>query len=1058
MTRPRINTVVASAGAGKTTRIVRDIAQEVARREPEEIVATTFTVKAADELIERSRAHLFKDGNAGAAARLLGARFGTVNAICGQIVGEHAIDLGRSPRAEVIPEDAVSRLFAIAAEAAIGRHAPSLNRLADAMGASDPKMAAAAERSDWRGTLHRLIDLARANGLDAAGLAASADRSVETFLALLPAPSAVTAENLDLTVTQAVNAALEAIPSAISATAQPSIELLRKVRGAGLRGETLSWPDWARLTKIKCAKKDGASFMDALDAVCRAAGRHPEHPRLRDDCETFIRTLFTCAAEALDAYRSYKSERGLMDFTDQEALALEVLRDPAMSQRLGERISRVFVDEFQDSSPLQIAIFSAMANLVDASTWVGDPKQAIYGFRNADSALTQAAFAGVAATSTEPQEVLATSYRSREGIVGFVNEAFGPAFTAMGLPASDHAFSGTARKEEGFAHSPFAVWWLEGKLELQYAALAAGIRDAIADGANWMVFDKAAELQQPLRAGDVAILCRSHADILRVATSLSALGVKVAVERDGLARTPHVELVMAAFRWVADPTDRLALAELARFFSDDPQSDLWLRAASAEDQDAALQAAVPISASLAALRESILSLTPADLVDALIILPEVFRRIETWGDVAARLDDLEALRGFARAYEASCASSGAPATPSGLVVALAADEPRRPKSLQADAVKVMTYHGAKGLEWPMVVLTGLNREPKPRLFEPVAEADGALDWRDPLLARWIRYWPWPYGAQSKDVGLDEAALASPLGRQAALRARQEETRLLYVGVTRARDYVVFAPPAKGELKWLQVLDGGTPGHVRLASGANNVLAAGEATFPSRVSPMAVDDAFVAPVIQPAYVRLTRPIRDRPVLHRRPSGESDAGDYVVVEKIQLGPRLPFVGAPDMQSLGEAVHAIFAADHSDQPGAARLALAEGILNRWGVHQVQAQDVLDACDRLNKHLADLWPTGRMYRETPVYARLGDQLVSGRIDLLAEHGAGFAVIDHKSFPGSRDTWDDRAAAYGPQLGLYAEALQAAAGRPCDALYIHMPIVGAILRVSRQSAGAAKT
>ena len=1050
MSAPRINTVVASAGAGKTTRIVRDIAGEVERREPEEIVATTFGVKAADELIERSRAHLFKHGKAEQAARLLGARFGTVNSICGQIVGEHAIDLGRSPRAEVIPEDGVSRLFAISADTAIERHAPALNGLAEAMGFFEPKRAADAERSDWRSTVRRLIELARANGLGAAGLAHSADRSVETFLALLPTPAA-SAEALDQALAAAVAAALPAFPAVLGNDGKAALKLLRPINTAARRGERLSWPDWARLSKLKCAKKDSQALIDALDTVCRAAARHPEHPRLRADCEAFIRALFTCAAEALDAYQGYKSERGLMDFIDQEALALEVLRDPAMAERLGERISRVFVDEFQDSSPLQIAIFAAMADLVEASTWVGDPKQAIYGFRNADSALTQAAFDGVAATSSEPQEVLATSYRSREGIVEFVNAAFGPAFSAMGLPAEEHAFSGTARKEDGFAHAPFAVWWLEGKLDLQYAALAAGIRDAIADGANWTVGDKATDTVRPLKAGDIAVVCRSNADILRVATSLSQLGVKVAVERDGLARTPHVELVMAAFRWVADPTDRLALAELARFFSDDPTSDLWLRAVSAEDQDAALQAAVPISAALSALRETVLSLTPADLVDALIVLPDVIRRIETWGDVAARLDDLEALRGFARAYETSCASSGAPATPSGLVLALAADEPRRPKSLQTDAVKVMTYHGAKGLEWPLVVLTGLNREPKPRLFEPVAEAEGALDWRDPLAGRWIRYWPWPYAGQSKDVGLDEAALTSPLGQQAALRAKQEETRLLYVGVTRARDYVVFAPSAKGDLKWLQVLDGEQPGHVALVSGANNTLAAGDARFPARVSLMAVDDAQAVPMIRPAFVRVTRPIRDRPALHRRPSGETGDDSYVVVERIQLGPRLPFVGTPDMLSLGEAVHAIFAADRSYQPVPERLARAERILSRWGVHEVQAQDVLDACDRLNHHLAGLWPTGRLHRETPIYARVGDQLVSGRIDLLAEHDAGFAVIDHKSFPGSRDSWDTRAAGYGPQLGLYAEALQAAAGRPCDALYIHMPIVGALLRVARQ-------
>jgi ATP-dependent exoDNAse (exonuclease V) beta subunit len=1050
MTHPRINTVVAAAGAGKTTRIVADITEEVKRRDPEEIVATTFTIKAADELIERSRASLFKAGQADSAARLLGARFGTVNAICGQIVAEHALDLGRSPRAEVIPDTSIAQLFAIAANIAIERHAPVLNSLADAMGASEPKQAHDAERSDWRTKLRRLIELARANGLGPEGLKDSAKRSVETFLPLLPAAPGVQAKHLDAALAEAVKLAAAAIPENASKTAEDSITLLTRVQNSLQRGETLSWPDWARLTKLKCAKKDGTAFVDALDAVARAAGRNPEHPRLREQCEAFIRTLFDCAAEALEAYQDYKSSRGLLDFIDQEALALEVLRDPQMSARLGERISRVFVDEFQDSSPLQIAIFTAMAELVEASTWVGDPKQAIYGFRNADSSLTQAAFAGVASTSTAPQGVLATSYRSRADIIGFVNAAFGPAFEAMGLPAETHAFKDTSRKEAGFDHAPFSVWWLDGKLETQFAALAASIRDTVACGDDWKVDARDGSLR-PLEAGDVAVLCRTRSDIAKMAYALNQLGVKVAVEREGLGATPHVELVMAAYRWVADPSDRLALAELARFFSDDPASDLWLKAVSDPDQAAALAAAVPISAELTDLRSRILNLTPAEILDGVICMPEVARRLESWGDSAARLDDLEALRGFARSYESNCASTGVPATPSGLVLALDAREPPRPKSLQADAVKVMTYHGAKGLEWPLVVLTGLHKEPTARLFEPVAEAMGELDWLDPLAGRWIRYWPWPYGSQSKDVALDEAALTSDLGQLAARRAREEETRLLYVGVTRARDYVVLAPQSKGDLKWLQVLDGDQPGHVTLPTGAENTIRVGDAVFPARLSTAAVDDQVVAQAPTPTFGRVERPAVPRPPLRRRPSGEISSDRYMVAERVQLGPRLPIVGSPDMRNLGEAVHAIFAADRADQTPAVRCQRAEAVLERWGVHQVKAQDVLDACDRLNAHLDGLWPTGLLHRETPVFARLGDQLVSGRIDLLAEHDTGYAIIDHKSFPGSRDAWDARAVEYGPQLGLYAQALEAATNRPCDALYIHMPIVGALLRVARQ-------
>lgn len=1052
MTAANINTVVASAGAGKTTRIVDNIATEVESRDPETIVATTFTIKAADELIERSRAKLFETGMSDKAARLLGARFGTVNAICGQIVSENALALGRSPRADVIPEGSVTRVFAIAADVAIDRHARELNALADAMGFFEPKRAPDAERSDWRTTVRRVIELARANGIIADDLALSAERSVETFLDLLPPVAGEDGDALDANLAAAVTAAIAAIPAEFSATAKGSIETLRRAAAVMNRGEPLSWPDWARLSKIGCAKKDGQALVDAFDAVCRAAGRHPAHPRLREDCSRFIRTVFACAAEALTAYQTHKAERGLLDFIDQEALALEVLHNPSMSARLGERIGRLFVDEFQDSSPLQIAIFTAMAALVDATTWVGDPKQAIYGFRNADNALTQAVFAGVAAASSEPQEVLVTSYRSRQGIVDFVNAAFAPALEAMGLTAEEHAFAGTARSEDGFSRTPLSVWWLEGKLELQYAALAAAVRDVIHADPAWEVGIKPTGVR-PLRAGDIAILCRSRADIAKVSAALAQQGVRAAVEREGLAHTPHVELVMAAFRWVADPTDRLGLAELARFFADDPEGDAWLAALGAERPDEALQAVVPIADALTALRQGLLSLTPADLVDAIILLPEVARRVEAWGDLAGRLDDLEALRGFARAYEESCAGIGAPATPSGLVLALAAEEPTRPRSLRDDAVKVMTYHGAKGLEWPLVIMTGLGKEPKARLFEPTAEAIGEMDWRNPLANRWIRYWPWPYASQSKDVHLDTSAPNSAIGRQATIQMRDEEARLLYVGTTRARDHLVLAPPAKGPLHWLTVLDGEQPVHVGLPRAETDQIRTGEHSFPAAVRMLAADESEIDRSVTTPFVRVDRASVTRLPLHLRPSESASQDGFVVVEKATLGPRIPFIGSPDMARLGEAVHAVIAADRTGIPPDERQSRAQAILDRWGVHEVTAPDVLAANDRLLVEISTRWPGAKVHREVPIAANIGDQLVTGRIDCLVEHATGFAIIDHKSFPGSRDTWDERAIGHAPQVALYADALgQARPDAACE-LYIHMPVVGGLLRIQRTEA-----
>lgn len=1044
----RLNTITAAAGAGKTTRIVADIAREVTTRAPEEILATTFTIKAAAELVERARAKLFEGGNAEAAARLLGASFGTVNAVCGQIVNDFAIDLGRSPSTSVIGEGNEALVFSVAADTAIAARAGVLNPLAERFGYGDPRRPDSGEPPDWRRTVRAIVTLARANGLDADGLLASAESSVETYRTLLPSPAA-DGTALDAALAAALAAAVAARPAQPSKTAADHLPTIRAAHERASRGEALNWSTWARLTKVDCARtKDGPDYAEALTDLVAAAGRHVDHPRLRAETEVFIRETFSCAAEALTSYQNWKAERGLLDFTDQEALALEVLKDPIRVGRLRERVGRVFVDEFQDSSPLQLAVFTALAEVAEESTWVGDPKQAIYGFRGADTDLTQAAFTGVG-VAANLQDVLSKSWRSRPGIVELSNALFTPAFERIGLPAAQHAFSGAARSDVGFDRPPIAWWPLLGKVDEQAQALAAGIRRCLANASQWLV-EGARREHRPLRLGDIAVLCRTNTDVARFARALSRAGLPVAVERSGLARTPHVELVLAACRWVADGTDRLALAELARFFGSDPESDEWLNAAAAEDATAALRVRVPVAAELERLRERVLSLTPAELVDSVLAVPAMMAQIEQWGDPAIRFDDLEAVRGFAAAYEGECAASGAPATLHGLLLSLEGADPKRPPSLAKDAIQVMTYHGAKGLEWPMTVLTGLAWEPKARLFEPVVEVDGELDWRAPLERRWIRFWPWPYGQSGKDSALEVAAFASELGQAAWRRAVHEDIRLLYVGVTRARDYVVFAPPAKGTLHWLKLLDqpDAAP-HVVPPAADDNLLSVGDQTFVADVRPLAANDAPEERYPQPSFVRPRSAPVERPPLYLRPS-QAEGGDWRVVERVNLGGRLPIDGVADMAALGEALHAIIAYDDGRRDTAQRLADAEATLARWWVKGFAAADALTACGRLSCWLKSRWPEGNLLPEAPVTAQRGGQLVQGRIDLLVEHDYGSAIVDHKSFPGRVDLWEGHALRHAPQLRLYGDAVASVSGRPCNELWVHMPLVGVLLRVER--------
>ncbi|MGW8788630.1 3'-5' exonuclease, partial [Heyndrickxia sporothermodurans] len=349
--------------------------------------------------------------------------------------------------------------------------------------------------------------------------------------------------------------------------------------------------------------------------------------------------------------------------------------------------------------------------------------------------------------------------------------------------------------------------------------------DVLASPSAWPVRD--GDSLRDVRPGDIAVLCRTNKDVEKLATALASFGVPVAVERGDLFKAEEVELVMAALRWTASRRDRLALTELARIIGGTTAPDAWLEALSSEDPDAALIALVPFATELNALRERQLELTPCEMVDAVLLGTGVIDLVCRWGDAAERLLRLEAFRGVACSYERECTQLRAPATLTGLVAWLNAQSKPQPKSLHGNAVHVTTYHKAKGLEWPVVILAQLESDPKASLFKPAVEVDGAVDWADPLAGRWIRLWVWPYGARNVTrVNLDASAPNSPIGQRALKRAKEEAVRVLYVGATRARDYLVLNKSTARRPAWLEELDTGAEQHIVLPAEDGTMLRVG----------------------------------------------------------------------------------------------------------------------------------------------------------------------------------------------------------------------------------------
>jgi ATP-dependent exoDNAse (exonuclease V) beta subunit len=1055
-----IRIITASAGSGKTFRLTQELDQAIAsgRARPESIIATTFTKHAAVELIERARTRLLQSGRGLDAHRLLAARIGTVNAVCGAIVADFAFELGMSPELRILDEAAAETEFRRA-----------LARVVTIEVANDvERLTAAFEREfDWRHETRRIVEGARANGLTAVDLSGCAARSILELDACM-GHVAATAE-LDVTLADALDVAIAAITANGDTTKGTAeyLELLRSSR-RDLTNDRLRWSDWAKLATAKPTKKSLAH----AEAVQAQAAAHLAHPRLRAQMHDLIRILFGIAADALTAYQDYKRERGVLDFVDQETLALEVLRRPDARAALAGQIDLVLVDEFQDTSPIQLALFLELATLATESIWVGDPKQAIYGFRGTDPGLMDAAIESLTSTTTDADlvdraahavtrgqiESLGISYRSRPALVAVTSAMFARAFEHQGMPADRTRLTPVSADEPAGLGSVLEYWPFDQAKNAtdRACAVAAGVRDLLARATP--VRDLAAT--RPARPSDVAVLCRTNAQCQDVANALDELGVAAVVPRMGLLDALEAMIVIAGLRLWVDPEDALAAAELARLVTHAEAIDpLVARALAAPGADAFRDD--PTVARLLVARTARRDRDPLAALDAVIEATQARELAAAWGDSPQRLANLDALRGHAIAYVEEARASGDAASLAGLLrhldeLAVESWHTARTDSqaLRAGdaAVTVSTWHAAKGLEWPVTILFGLESLREPRAHGVHVMSDRVdFDVSDPLGGRWIRFWPNPYVNLTQNGPVRDAYECSPAFETLKDRAQREALRVLYVGWTRARDRLVLTAQRgkllDGLLGTLHAIDRALISEPTTTARTSTVSWAGEVVAIDTIPSQPAEPAHLPPVA--GFTPIARPRHPRPRARASPSAMPPVPS-AIGEVARLGPRLLLRGSPDMEAVGHAVHGFLAADRPGLDPGERASIATDLLHRFGVvDALAAVDVVAVADRFHAWLEARYPGARLHRECPVLHRTGDEtVVAGTADLVVRIGDAAIVIDHKSFPGTPEAAVARAQTHSGQLAAYAAAITAAVPGVRVATWIHCPIVGVAVEI----------
>jgi ATP-dependent exoDNAse (exonuclease V) beta subunit len=213
------------------------------------------------------------------------------------------------------------------------------------------------------------------------------------------------------------------------------------------------------------------------------------HPRFRRDVQELIRAVFDAASVGLDAFARFKEERGLVDYVDMIDLALNALAQPAVHTTLGERLELCVVDEFQDTSPVQLELFSRLHSLCNRTFWVGDQKQCIFEYAGADPTLMDAVHRWVKEQGGKT-EVLAQNHRSRPELVRAVSTLFAGAFATHGLAPEEVACEPARERAVGLDELPaFGVFHVSAKRGAEVPGIARGIVQLLESPAATPVLD-----------------------------------------------------------------------------------------------------------------------------------------------------------------------------------------------------------------------------------------------------------------------------------------------------------------------------------------------------------------------------------------------------------------------------------------------------------------------------------------------------------------------------------------------------------------------------------------
>jgi ATP-dependent exoDNAse (exonuclease V) beta subunit len=1070
--------VEAGAGTGKTTVLVdRLLAMVRAGTDVARIVAITFTEKAAGELRVRLRGKLEDAArSADAEERTLldralhdidRAQVGTIHGFCSGLLRERPVEAGVDPSFAVADElrrrilldaawdDWLHREFA--------KHLPPAVAEARSLGFGLEKIRALAERLVEHRDLIGLGPEPTETG-DVARFIADLDRAARELVRDAesrchdPSDTAVAGINEFARSVDAIAALPDEMRAAYAVTRV-------KPAPARNRGRQGNWDDGV----LEDLRARAAALRERRDEL-RAAAAHNTAVELLRWLGGFV-----------EAYSAEKARQGVLDFEDLLMRSRDLLRgNREVREHFKRAYDRILVDEFQDTDPLQCEIVFYLAEEKGRTErdWtevrlepgklfiVGDPKQSIYRFRRADIEMYEEAKAIVRSQGEVLR--LVENFRTRPAIVEAVNSVFseimrapedGRRFQPDYEPLVAHRGSDDAGAGIVLLPPPAPFGEGAGADDVRAAeatAVAAFISRAVEDGKP-PVYDRDSGEWRPLHLRDVAVLFHRTTGLEAYEDAFAGYGLdyRIAGGKRFYVRREVNELrtVLTA---IEDPHNSVAVVGALRtpFFgvSDDA---IVVHAARAGDLGylgrasngvPEVEEAFELLRKLHSERNSV---TIPKLIDELFERTGALELFLLKPDGEQRHANLLKVVELAAAVEkAELMSFGGFVRWFREVSQLAPEEAESPLSEEGDEfVRMLTIHKSKGLEFPVVVLADLGRYTDRGSKSIIADREGAR----------LEFGIGPSGGRLATSGYED------LRELEKRRGEAEIKRLLYVGLTRARDAVVVPwftkddEDASGLLRHLEGFAEGAGDPVReLRPASSPVVRFDTGSLDlarRRARPVRLkigEAAVIDPEATTAHAerrrwedRLSgfRAAHHRPPTLIAPSllAPGAEGEPARDEDSEWG-RAP-IGADEATAPGDAargrelgtlVHAVMERVDFDAPDSAR-DVALSIARTMGADRDLVVEAAGLVERALGSSIVRRAAGAPHasREAPFCVSMGGFILEGKIDLVFEEDDGLVVVDYKTDAVPPGGVADLAERYRGQAGAYTLAMRAITGRP---------------------------